>query len=124
MNCFIKISPLFKYFMYHYENMPMLYTAIFHSCKKDNFQMKNCDVFLIFAQNFDCGYTLEPARRHSSVGRDVAWESRGTAIDPCVRHIFSLKFGHENISTAILPLPLIQEEHLSVKGERMGAEYW
>ena len=44
----------------HYENMPMLYTTIFHGCKKDNFQMKNCDVFLIFAQNIDCGYTLEP----------------------------------------------------------------
>ena len=28
------------------------------------------------------------------------------------------------ISTAILPLPLIQEEHLSVNGERMGAKYW
>ena len=30
--------------------------------KNDNFQMKNCDiqVFLIFAQNIDCGYTLEP----------------------------------------------------------------
>ena len=27
---------------------------IFHGCKKDNFQMKNCDVFLIFAQNIDC----------------------------------------------------------------------
>ena len=28
--------------------------------KKDNFHKKNCDVFLIFAQNIDCGYTLEP----------------------------------------------------------------
>ena len=26
---------------------------------------------------------------------------------------------HESISTAILPLPLIQEEHLSVNGEKM-----
>ena len=24
------------------------------------FQMKKCDVFLIFAQNIDCGYTLKP----------------------------------------------------------------
>ena len=38
----------------------MLYTAIFHSCKNDNLQRKNCDVFLNFAQNIDCGYTLEP----------------------------------------------------------------
>ena len=43
--------------MQHYENMPMQYTAIFHGCKNDNFQMKNCDIFLIFAQNIDCGYS-------------------------------------------------------------------
>ena len=30
---------------------------------------------------------------------------------------FCEDFGHENISTAILPLPLIQEEQLSVTGE-------
>ena len=29
------------------------------------------------------------ARRYSSVGSDVALESRGTSIDPRVRHIFS-----------------------------------
>ena len=44
----------------HYENMPMQYNAIFHGRKNDNFQMKNCDIFLIFAKNIDCGYTLEP----------------------------------------------------------------
>ena len=41
-------------------NMPMIYTAIFRGCKNGNFQMKNCDLFLIFAQNIDCGYMLEP----------------------------------------------------------------
>ena len=34
----------------HYENLPMQYTVI-------------C---LIFAQNIDCGYTLEPPRRGGS----------------------------------------------------------
>ena len=35
----------------HYENTPVQYTAIFHSRKNDiNFQMKNCDIFLIFAE--------------------------------------------------------------------------
>ena len=43
----------------HYANTPMKYTAIFHGCKNGNFQMKNCDNFLINAQNIDCGYTLE-----------------------------------------------------------------
>ena len=40
----------------------MQYTAIFHGCKNDNFQMKNCDMFLNSAQNIDCGYTLEPSQ--------------------------------------------------------------
>ena len=44
----------------HYENMPIQYTRIFHVCKNHNFQMKICDIFLIFALNVDCGYTLEP----------------------------------------------------------------
>ena len=45
---------------YHHENTSMHYLAIFHGCKNDNFQMKNCDIFLIFAQNIDCRFTLEP----------------------------------------------------------------
>ena len=43
-----------------YENIPMQYTAIFHGCKNDNFQLKCFDFFHFFAQNIDCGYTLEP----------------------------------------------------------------
>ena len=38
--------------------MHMQYASIFKGCKNDNFLMKNCDIFLIFAQNRDCG--LEP----------------------------------------------------------------
>ena len=30
--------------------------------------MKSFDIFLIFAQNFDCGYKLEPPRRGGSNG--------------------------------------------------------
>ena len=37
---------------------------------------------------------------------------------------FREDFGHENISTAILSLPLIQEEHLSVNGKKMCTLYW
>ena len=48
------------YSTFHYENMPMQYTAIFNGVKNDNFQMKNCDIILIFAQHIDCGYMLEP----------------------------------------------------------------
>ena len=37
----------------------MQYTAIFHGCKNDNFQLKYFDYFHIFAQNIDCWYMLE-----------------------------------------------------------------
>ena len=43
--------------------MSVQYTAIFHSCKNDNFQMK---IFDIFAQKIDCGYTLETPQRGGS----------------------------------------------------------
>ena len=44
----------------HYDNTPMNYIVIFHGCKNGNFLMKKNNIFLIFAQNIDCGYTLEP----------------------------------------------------------------
>ena len=43
----------------HYENLPMQYTVFFSSVKNDNVLLKKFDIFLIFAQNIDCGYTLE-----------------------------------------------------------------
>ena len=62
--------------------------------------------------------------RGSSIGSEFAWHASGPEFDPHVRHILSCRLGHENISTAILPLPLIQEEQLSVTGERMCTKYW
>ena len=53
-------------FYVHYENMPMQYTDMFLALKIENFQLKNVEIFLIFAQNIDCGYTLEPPRRGGS----------------------------------------------------------
>ena len=44
----------------------MQYTKICLALKIENFQLKNFDIFLIFAQNIDCGYTLEPPRRGDS----------------------------------------------------------
>ena len=50
----------------HYENTPIEHTAIFHARKNDNFHLKIFDYFLIFAQNIDCGYMLEPPQSGSS----------------------------------------------------------
>ena len=44
----------------------MQYTEIFLALKFEKFQLKILDIFLIFAQNIDCGYTLEPPRRDGS----------------------------------------------------------
>ena len=46
----------------HYitKTCPCNIQRFFHSCKNDNFQSKAFDYFHIFAQNIDCGYTLEP----------------------------------------------------------------
>ena len=46
----------------HYANMSVQYTALFHDCKNDNFQMIFFIffIFLSFAPNIDCGYALEP----------------------------------------------------------------
>ena len=59
-----ELSPMIV--RYHNANMSVQYTEIFHGCKNDNFQMKIFDIFLIFAQNKDCGYTLEPPQRGGS----------------------------------------------------------
>ena len=63
------------------------------------------------------------AGRDSSIRSVSAWHASGPEFDPHVRHILSRRLGHEYISTAILPLPLIQEEQLSVTGERMCTKY-
>ena len=39
--------------------MPMQYTEVFKVVKNENFQWNFFFIFLIFAQNIDCGYTLE-----------------------------------------------------------------
>ena len=59
-------EPITSIFRVHYENMPMQYKEIFKVVKNENFPLKNFDIFLIFAQNIDCGYSLEPPRRGGS----------------------------------------------------------
>ena len=51
-------SLLFFLFFLHCDKTPMRYTAIYHGCKMIIFRRKTEIVFLFFAQNVDCGYTL------------------------------------------------------------------
>ena len=38
----------------------MLYKCDFWALKFGNFDMKKCDIFLVFAQNINCEYTIKP----------------------------------------------------------------
>ena len=46
----------------HYENTPIQIHCKLYRWKYENIKMKNCDIFLIFAQNIDWEYSLEPPR--------------------------------------------------------------
>ena len=46
--------------IFHYDNMSVQYEEISKSGNNYIFICKNVTFFLIFAQNIDCGYTLEP----------------------------------------------------------------
>ena len=70
-----------------------------------------------------CNFLMSFTGGGSSVSSEAAWDASGFEINH-VWLILLLRFNHENISLTILPLPLIQEEHLSVNGKRMYTKYW
>ena len=55
--------------VYHFQRSQTLqkHGHVFsYVVKIENFHKKSFDIFLIFAQNIDCGYTLETPRRGGS----------------------------------------------------------
>ena len=48
-------------------------TEIFLVVKIENFVGKKLDIFLIFAQNIHCGYTIEPPRRSNEYPQSMFW---------------------------------------------------
>ena len=67
-----------------------------------------------------------PEAGHGGSVRSVStWYASGSEFDPHIWYILLWRLGHERISSkAILPLPLIQEEQLSVTCDRMCTTYW
>ena len=41
-----------KFLLIHYENTPMQYTAIFHCCKNDNFQLIFWTIFICLLKTY------------------------------------------------------------------------
>ena len=90
---------LFFYLWHLYENMSVQYTAIFHGCKNDNFQMIFFYIFLIFAQNIDCGYTLEPPQRGGSneYPQSMFWSKNKKNMYTRVNPTFYIKVGCKGV---------------------------
>ena len=82
--------------------MSVQYTAIFHGCKNDNFQMKCFDIFLIFAQNIDCGYMLEPPQRGSSneYPQSMFSSKNKKKVYPCEPQFYYIKVGCKGVFVA------------------------
>ena len=70
----------------------MQYTVIFHGFKNDYFQMKTFDIFLSFARNMDCGYTLEPPQLTSTHNPCFVPKIR-TNVYPCKPQFYYIKVG-------------------------------
>ena len=68
-------------------------------CKNDNFQMKIFDIFLIFAQNIDCVYTLEPPQRGGSneYPQSMFWSKTKKNVYPRKPHFFYIKVGCKGV---------------------------
>ena len=76
-----------------YENMPMQFTLVFILVSKN---LKVFDIFLIFAQNIDCEYTLEPPWGDGSneYPQSIFWSKKKRKIGiPLQTPVFLYKSG-------------------------------
>ena len=98
--------------------MSVQYTAIFHSCKNDNFQTKIFDIFLIFVQNMDCGHTLEPPQRGGSneYPQSMFWsKNKKKNVYPSKPHFFYIKVGCKGVFITRTCYPDVEDEPSNVK---------
>ena len=82
----------------HYEFMP-IHIGI-SPPKTEIFQIKNCDIFHISAQNIDCGYSLEPPRRGGSNEYPQSMflsRTEKNNVYPCKRQFYYIKVGVKGV---------------------------
>ena len=94
------VCPANKFQNIHYENTHILIYCKFHLQKLNFFQMKNCDIFHISAQNIDCRYSLEPPRRGgSNEYLQSMFSSRNKENDvyPCKPQFYYIKVGFKGV---------------------------
>ena len=68
--------------------------------KNENFQIKNCDIFHISAQNIDCGYPLKPPRRGGSNKYPQSMflsRNKKNNVYPCKPQFYYIKVGFTGV---------------------------
>ena len=88
-------------YVFHFITKTSLfkYTENF-TTKNENFQIKNSDMFLVSAQNIDCGYSLEPPRRGGSneYPQSMFWaDIRNTMYTPVNPSFYYIKVGFKGV---------------------------
>ena len=88
-------------YVYHITKTRLLkYIENFTSKKTENFQIKISDIFHIFAQNIDCGYSLEPPRRGGSNGYPQSMflsRNKKNNVYPCKPQFYCIKVGFKGV---------------------------
>ena len=88
------------------KTCPCKKTEIFLALKIENFQHKNFDIFLIFAQNIDCGYTLEPPWRGGSNEYTLCFGAKIRKVGiPPHTPVFLYKSGFKGVFIALTCFP-------------------
>ena len=67
----------------------------------ENFQLKKSDNFHISAQNIDCGYSLEPARRGGSNEYPQSMflsRNKKNNVYPCKPQLYYIKVGFKGVN--------------------------
>ena len=100
----VLISDVYIYNMpssIHYENTPIQIYWKLHVQKLKIFRYKNSNIFLISAQNIDCGYSLEPPRRGGSNEYPQSMflsRNKKNNVYPCKPQFYYIKVGFKGVN--------------------------
>ena len=92
----------------------MQYTENFLVVKMKNFTGFFLYIFLIFAQNIDCGYTLEPPRRGGSneYPQSMFWsKNKKNRYTPRIPQYFYIKMGFKGVYISRTCFPDVNDRY-------------
>ena len=88
--------------------------------KNENFRWKKIDIFLIFAQNIDCGYSLKPPQRGGSneYPQSMFWsKNKKNRYTPRIPQFCYIKVGFKGVYITRTCYP----DALNLSGDCLGA---